>query len=72
MLVPVIANTVQRSVISPYHLSVPRGGISFGPSHRCKNVVGFLSVLVLVLCSFGDDVVFFPLVDLELDDSNLL
>jgi hypothetical protein len=36
--VPVIAKTVHMRVISPYHFNVPLGGISFGPSHRCKNV----------------------------------
>ena len=36
--VPVIANTVQTSTISPYQASVPRGGISFGPRNLCRKV----------------------------------
>jgi hypothetical protein len=44
VLVPVIANTVQISVISPYHLSVPLGGISFGDNHLCINDRFFASL----------------------------
>ena len=31
-----IANTVQSSTISPYHLKVPRIGISLCAIHRCR------------------------------------
>ena len=36
--VPVMANTVHSSAISPYHRRVHRGGISFGAIHLCRNV----------------------------------
>jgi hypothetical protein len=71
--VPVMANTVQRRAISPYHLGVQRGGISFGAIHRCKNdmeepeddddsaAAPFLEVALIPSPPFGleEDVVIF-------------
>ena len=80
VLVPVMANTVQRSVISAYHLSVPRGGISLGPMYRCRNVVCFVVVVVVVAVVAVVDVVeedvigsivFFVLDDDDDDDNSL-
>jgi len=34
---PVMANTVERRIISRYHAKVLRGGISFGPRKFCMN-----------------------------------
>eukprot|EP00551_Chaetoceros_affinis_P019598 CAMPEP_0203741892 /NCGR_PEP_ID=MMETSP0092-20131115/55423_1 /ASSEMBLY_ACC=CAM_ASM_001090 /TAXON_ID=426623 /ORGANISM="Chaetoceros affinis, Strain CCMP159" /LENGTH=145 /DNA_ID=CAMNT_0050628835 /DNA_START=303 /DNA_END=741 /DNA_ORIENTATION=+ len=47
VLLPVMANTVQSNVISAYQRSVPRGGISLGPIHRWRNVVGGFLVEVV-------------------------
>ena len=50
-----MANTVHINVISPYHFSVPRGGISLGASHFCTNVSGAFAISSLFTL-FADDV----------------